>query len=74
MAIPLARLGRVADAEAAIAGMPSSNDQVLRAQAVLAARRGDYRRSDALFARAVARTPSLPAGHYAWAEGADASE
>lgn len=68
MAPLLARLGRLAEAEAALAGMPMSNDRVLRAFALLAAHRGDHRRSDALFARAVARTPSLPAGHHAWAE------
>lgn len=68
MAPLLARLRRTDEAEAAIAGMALSNDRVLRARALVAAHRGDHRRSDALFARAVARTPSLPAAHYAWAE------
>ncbi|WP_118856352.1 hypothetical protein [Sphingomonas mesophila] len=68
MARRLIRLGQLDEAETALAGLRSSHDGVLRAQAALTAARGDDRRSDALFRRVVARAPSLPAAHYAWAE------
>jgi Tfp pilus assembly protein PilF len=67
-AASLARSGRWRDAEAVIAPMPDDHDAAIRARGLIAAYAGRGAASDALFARAVARTPSLPAGHYAWAE------
>jgi Tfp pilus assembly protein PilF len=68
LAIALARAGHWGDAEAVIAPMPANHDAAIRARGLIAAYAGRGTQSDALFARAVARTPSLPAGHYAWAE------
>jgi Tfp pilus assembly protein PilF len=64
----LARTGNWREAEAVIAPMPADHDAAIRARGLIAAYAGRASQSDALFARAVARTPSLPAGHYAWAE------
>jgi TolA-binding protein len=68
MAVPLVRLGRIAEAKAALAGQPDVHDQAMRARALLAAYAGDARGSDHLFARAAARTPSRPAANLLWAE------
>ena len=68
LATALARIGRWQEAEAVIAPMPDDHDAAIRARGLIAAYAGRDSQSDALFARAVARTPSLPAGHYAWAE------
>jgi tetratricopeptide (TPR) repeat protein len=68
LAVALARSGRAEEAETALAGMPDDNDPALRARALAAAFAGKRGESDTLFARAVARTPSLPAGHLMWAE------
>ena len=68
MALPLARLGRIDEAKAALAGQPEQHDRVLRARALVAAYAGDARTSDALFAKAAARTPSLPSANLLWAE------
>lgn len=68
LAIALARLGRIDEARAALAGLPDDHDPALRARALVAAYSGDARGSDALFARASARTPSLSAAPLLWAE------
>ena len=68
MAVPLARLGRIDEAKAAVAGQSDQDDWTLRTRAFVTAFAGDARASDALFARAVARTPSLPAAPLLWAE------
>lgn len=68
LATALARIGRWQEAEAVIAPMPDDHDAAIRARGLIAAYAGRDSQSDTLFARAVARTPSLPAGHYAWAE------
>ena len=68
LAVALARSGRAAEAEGVIAPAPADHDASLRARALIAANLGKYRESDALFAQAVARTPSLPRGHLMWAE------
>ena len=68
MAIPLARLGRTGEAQAAIAGQPVEHDQLMRTRALIAAHAGDARTSDAMFARAAARTPSLPGANLLWTE------
>ena len=68
LATALTRTGRWREAEAVIAPMPADHDAAIRARGLIAAYAGRGAESDALFARAVARTPSLPAGHYAWAE------
>ena len=68
LATTLARAGKWREAEAVIAPMPANHDAAIRARGLIAAYAGRVKQSDALFARAVARTPSLPAGHYAWAE------
>jgi len=67
-AISLARAGRFAQAESVIASAPADHDPSLRARALIAAYAGQGPKSDALFAKAVARTPSLPAAHLMWAE------
>jgi tetratricopeptide (TPR) repeat protein len=68
LAVALARSGRAREAQAVVAPVPDDNDVGLRARALAAAYIGDHAGSDALFSRAVARTPSLPAGHFMWAE------
>lgn len=68
LADALARTGRWREAAAVIDSMPANHDGAIRARGLIAAYAGRRPESDALFARAVARTPSLPAGHYAWAE------
>lgn len=68
LATALARSGRWREAETVIAPMPRNHDAAIRARGLIAAYAGRGAQSDASFARAVARTPSLPAGHYAWAE------
>ena len=67
-ALALARSGRAAQAQSVIAPAAADHDPSLRARALIAAYAGDHRRSDALFASAVARSPSLPRGHLMWAE------
>ena len=68
VAAALARSGRVRGAEAVIAPMPQDHDAALRTRALIAAYAGHFAASDALFARAAARTPSLPAANTLWAE------
>jgi len=68
MAIPLARLGRTGEAQAALAGQPFEHDQLMRTRALIAAFAGNARASDALFAKATARTPSLPGANLLWTE------
>jgi len=68
LATALTRTGRWREAEAVIAPMPGDHDAAIRARGLIAAYAGRHDRSDALFKLAVARTPSLPVGHYAWAE------
>ena len=68
MALSMARTGRIDEAKQALAGLPGDYDAALRARALIAAYGGDPRASDALFARAAARTPLLPASHLLWAE------
>ena len=68
LALALARSGALAEARAEIAPAPDDYDAALRVRALIAAFSGDVRASDAMFARAVARTPSLPAAHLMWAE------
>jgi Tfp pilus assembly protein PilF len=68
LAIALTRAGNWRGAEAVVAPLPADHDAAFRARGLIAAYAGREVRSDALFARAVARTPSLPSGHYAWAE------
>ena len=64
----LARSGRARDAAAIIAPSPQNHDAALRARALITAYLGDAATSDALFGRAAARTPSLPAANTSWAE------
>nr|MBA2466023.1 hypothetical protein [Sphingomonas sp.] len=68
LAVALTRSGRARQAEAIVAPLPDDNDPALRARALAAAYAGKHAASDAMFARAVARTPSLPLGHQMWAE------
>lgn len=68
MAFPLARLGRIDEARRALTGQPALHDDAIRARALVAAYAGDQRASDALFATAASRTPSLPAANLLWAE------
>jgi hypothetical protein len=68
LATALARSGRTADAAAVIAPMPVDHDAALRTRALVAAYAGKVAESDAQFARAAARTPSLPAAQMLWAE------
>jgi hypothetical protein len=68
LAVALARGGRAKAAEAVVASVPDENDSGLRARALVAAHLGKHAASDAMFARAIARAPSLPAGHMLWAE------
>lgn len=68
LATALARAGRWREAEAVIAPLAANHDAAIRARGLIAAYAGRHGPSDALFARAVARTPSLPDGHFAWAE------
>ena len=68
LAVALARSGGAAQAEAILEPLPDDNDAGLRARAMAAAYRGKHASGDAMFARAVARTPSLPSGHLMWAE------
>lgn len=67
-AIALTRSGRAAQAHAVIALAPADDDASLRVRALVAAYLGQTKLSDALFAQAVARTPSLPEAHLKWAE------
>jgi hypothetical protein len=68
LAIALARSGNAAGAATLIAPAPADHDASLRARALVAAYAGKRQQSDALFAQAVARTPSLPRAHLMWAE------
>ena len=68
LALALARSRRIAEAEAIASQLPTDHDGALRARGLIAAYGGNPAQSDSLFARAVMRTPSLPAGHAAWAE------
>jgi Tfp pilus assembly protein PilF len=68
LAVVLARSGNWRAAQAVVAPLPADYDAAIRARGLIAAYAGRGPQSDALFARAVARTPSLPAGHHAWAE------
>lgn len=68
LATLLVRTGRWQEAAAMIAPLPANHDAAIRARGLIAAYAGRMGESDALFARAIARTPSLPAGHYGWAE------
>ena len=68
MALSLARLGRIDEARRAVAGLAAESDPLIRARALIAAFAGDARGSDALFALASARTPSLPAAPLLWAD------
>ena len=63
-----ARSGQAEKALSAASQTPADHDAGIRARGLAAAAAGDARASEAWFARAVARTPSLPAGHMAWAE------
>ena len=68
LAIALARSGRWREAETVIAPVPGNHDEAIRTRGLIAAYAGRRGASDAYFSRAVGRTPSLPAAHYAWAE------
>jgi tetratricopeptide (TPR) repeat protein len=68
LALALARSGRAVDAEAVLRMLPPDRDATIRLSGLVAAYLGRDRESDLLLARAAARTPSLPAGHAAWAE------
>lgn len=68
LALALARSGSLAAARAVIAPMPADYDSALRVRAMIAALGGDVRASDAMFARAAARTPSIAAAHLLWGE------
>jgi Tfp pilus assembly protein PilF len=68
LAIALARSGSAADAATLVAPAPADHDASLRARALVAAYAGKRQQSDAWFAQAVARTPSLPRAHLMWAE------
>lgn len=68
LATALALAGRWRDAQAVIAPLPGDHDAAIRARGLIAAYAGRGAQSDALFTRAVARTPSLPEGHYSWAQ------
>jgi tetratricopeptide (TPR) repeat protein len=67
-AVALARLGRRAEAEAALTGSPLDCDACLRARGTVAALSGDARAADHWFQRAVRHTPSLPTAYGDWAE------
>lgn len=64
----LARTGRLDEARAMLAGMPEDCDECLRTRATVAALAGDRAGSDRLFARLIARAPSIPANYLAWGE------
>jgi Tfp pilus assembly protein PilF len=72
--IALARAGRVAEAEQAIAAVPGMNwppgiadkFDLLTARAVVADAAGRHAEADGLFRRAIALGPSLPRAHEAW--------
>jgi tetratricopeptide (TPR) repeat protein len=68
LAVALSRSGRAREAEAIIAPTPETHDAALRARALTAAYAGKHAASDALFSRAIARTPSLPGGNLMWGE------
>jgi tetratricopeptide (TPR) repeat protein len=66
----LAHLRQVGEAQAILAPVAGDYDGAIRVRAFLAALSGDTARSDAMFGDAVARTASLPAAHFTWAEAA----
>ena len=66
-ALAFARTGRLREATAIIAPLPSTHDGAFRARAFIAALGRDPA-ADQLFSEAVRRTPSLPAAHVLWAE------
>ncbi|MCY7271501.1 MAG: hypothetical protein LH485_05540 [Sphingomonas bacterium] len=68
LATALIRTGRWRQAAAVIAPMPANHDAAIRVRGLIAAHAGRGAESDALFARASARTPSLPAANLLWAE------
>ncbi|MEO7251402.1 MAG: hypothetical protein ABIW30_02200 [Arenimonas sp.] len=67
-AIAYARSGAAQKAAAAAAATPIDHDGGLRARGLAAAAAGRVQESEDWFKKAVARTPSLPAGHAVWAE------
>ncbi|HYE44331.1 MAG TPA: tetratricopeptide repeat protein [Caulobacter sp.] len=68
LAEALARSGRLAEAQAMVAPMPDDSDDGLQARAIVAALAGDRAGSDRLFARLIARAPSIPFGYAAWGQ------
>jgi Flp pilus assembly protein TadD len=68
LALALARARRTAEADAVARQLPREHDEAIRVRGLIAAYAGRDAESDSHLARAVARTPSLPAGHAAWAE------
>lgn len=68
LARALAHLGRFAEADALLAPTPLDCDPCLLARGQTAALEGKSQLADAWFARAVARTPSLPRALEQWGE------
>ena len=67
-ALTLARLGRVAEAQATIQGTPIDCYRCLRVRAQVAAAGGDVPGASRWFARALAQSPNLPQAETEWAE------
>jgi tetratricopeptide (TPR) repeat protein len=64
----LARLGRVAEAQALIAPTPTDCYDCVRARGVVAASAGNTGEAERWFAEAVRQAPSVPGGYSAWGE------
>jgi tetratricopeptide (TPR) repeat protein len=67
-ATALARLGRLAEAQALAAELPTDCYDCLRARGTVAALAGEASQADRWFAEAVRQGPSLPQAHRDWAE------